>query len=153
LARDRNSVFLKGRLTADAEVKTFDSGNSVAEFRLATSRRVNKGTREKPDWQDEPSYHNVKVWRPSDGLVKALKKGTRLDLENGYIDTRKWTDKEGNNRYTTEITFRSADVDIIDNRGESNGNGNAAAEEESDQPSASASAGAPQPSAGDTIPF
>ena len=100
-----NKVILVGNLGKDPEVKHLESDKSVASFSIATSESyTNKETAEKVD---KTEWHNVVMW---DGLAiiaeKYLKKGSQVYIE-GKLTTRKWQDKDGNDRYTTEILART----------------------------------------------
>lgn len=96
-----NRVQLIGRLGADPTVRYMPSGDPVCSFTLATSERwIDKSTGEK---KQNTEWHNIVIFR---GLAKIageyLKKGSQVYLE-GKIKTRKWQDKDGADRYTTEI--------------------------------------------------
>lgn len=97
-----NKVFIVGRLGKDPEVKTFSNGGRIANFSVATSEEwKSKDTGEK---QSRTEWHNITV--QGDGLVgvveRFLKKGSEVSVV-GKIQTRKWQDKDGQDRYTTEI--------------------------------------------------
>lgn len=98
-----NKVILIGNLGADPEVKTLESGTKVATIRLATTERYKDrdgNTQEKTEW------HNVVLWRGLAEITeKYLKKGRQVFIE-GSLQTRKWTDQSGADRYTTEIVAR-----------------------------------------------
>ncbi|MCB0754929.1 MAG: single-stranded DNA-binding protein [Flavobacteriales bacterium] len=95
-----NKVILVGRLGADPEVRSLESGTKVASIRVATSEKYkdrNGNQVEATEW------HNVVLWRGlADVTEKYLKKGDQVYVE-GRIKTRKWTDKDGNDRYSTDI--------------------------------------------------
>lgn len=107
-----NKVTLIGNLGADPEIKSLTSGSQVANLRLATTekwRDKNSGERkEKTEW------HRIVIW--SEGLVKIadqyLRKGSKLYLE-GKIETRKWTDQAGVEKYSTEIVLKGFDAKLI----------------------------------------
>jgi len=95
-----NKVILVGNLGADPEVKTLESGTKVASIRLATTERYKdkNGTQ-----QENTEWHNVVLWSAlADVTERYLKKGSQVYIE-GRIKTRKWTDKDGNDRYSTDI--------------------------------------------------
>ena len=104
MAGSVNKVILVGNLGADPEVRTLPSGNKVVNLSVATSdnwRDKNTGERkEKTEW------HRVVIF--SEGLVRVaeqyLRKGSKVYLE-GQLQTRKWQDQSGNDRYTTEIVL------------------------------------------------
>lgn len=95
-----NKVILLGRLGADPEVRSLESGVKVSSIRLATTERY----KDKNGVQQESTeWHNVVLWRGlADITEKWLKKGDQVYIE-GRIKTRKWTDKDGIDRYTTDI--------------------------------------------------
>ena len=97
-----NKVILVGSLGADPEVKSFSNGGKIANLRVATSERwTDKSSGER---KEKTEWHNVTL--NGDGLVgvaeRFLKKGSKVYLE-GKLQTRKWADKDGNDRYTTEV--------------------------------------------------
>lgn len=92
-----NLVVLTGRLTADPELKTTQSGISVTSFSIAVDRRYRAGEERQTD------FINVVAWRQSAEFVaKYFKKGNMIGIE-GSIQTRKYTDKNGNNRTAFEV--------------------------------------------------
>ena len=95
-----NKVTLVGHLGKDPEVRHLESGATVASFSLATSENY----KDKSDqWQSLTEWHNIVAWRYlAQSAEKNLKKGSLVYIE-GKISTRKWQDKEGNDRYTTDI--------------------------------------------------
>src|ERR1700755_2712680 len=105
MAGSVNKVILVGNLGADPEVRTLPSGNKVVNLSVATSdnwRDKNTGERkEKTEW------HRVVIF--SEGLAKVaeqyLRKGSKVYLE-GQLQTRKWTDQQGQERYTTEVVLQ-----------------------------------------------
>jgi single-strand DNA-binding protein len=97
-----NQVTIVGRLGKDPEVKTFNNGGRIANFSVATSEEwKSKDTGEK---QSRTEWHNVTI--QGDGLVgvveKYLTKGSEVAII-GKLQTRKWQNKDGNDRYTTEV--------------------------------------------------
>ncbi|QJQ31716.1 single-stranded DNA-binding protein [Sphingomonas lacunae] len=103
MAGSVNKVILVGNLGADPEVKSFQNGGRIANIRIATSEswkdRATGERKERTEW------HNVVI--QSEGLVgvveRFLKKGSKVYIE-GSLRTRKWQDRDGNDRYTTEIS-------------------------------------------------
>ncbi len=92
-----NLVVLTGRLTADPELKTTQSGISVTSFSIAVNRRYRSGEEPQTD------FINIVAWRQSAEFVaKYFKKGSMIGIE-GSIQTRKYTDKNGNNRTAFEV--------------------------------------------------
>lgn len=95
-----NKVMLIGNLGKDPEVKTLDNGAKIATFPLATSENYKdkEGNR-----QTRTEWHNLVLWRGlADIAENYLHKGSQVFVE-GRLSTRKWEDKEGNTRYTTEV--------------------------------------------------
>lgn len=119
MAGSLNKVMLIGNLGADPEIRRLPSGGSVANMRLATSeswRDKNSGERrEKTEW------HSVVVF--NDNLVRVIeqyvKKGSKLYVE-GQLQTRKYQDKSGQDRYSTEVVLQgfSGNLTLLDGRGE-----------------------------------
>ncbi len=104
-----NRVILVGNLGKDPEVRRLENGAAVAKFSVAT----NEGYKDKSgEWQNLTEWHDVVVWRNlAERAERDLKKGSKIYLE-GKLTHRKWQDKEGNNRRTTEVVaamFRSLD--------------------------------------------
>ena len=95
-----NKVLLIGNLGKDPEVRYTTSGTAVAGFSLATSEKFkNKGG----EWEERTEWHNVTLWgRLAEIAGEYLGKGKTVYIE-GRLQTRKWQDKEGKDRYTTEI--------------------------------------------------
>ena len=95
-----NKVILIGNLGKDPEVRYLDSGVAVANFSLATTESYKNKEGERVS---QTEWHNIVLWRGlAEVAEKWLKKGSSVYIE-GKIRNRKWEDKEGNTRYTTEI--------------------------------------------------
>lgn len=95
-----NKVILIGNLGKDPEVRYLDSGVVVANFSLATTENYKNKEGERVSLTE---WHNIVLWRGlAEVAEKWLKKGSSVYIE-GKIRNRKWEDKEGNTRYTTEI--------------------------------------------------
>ncbi len=95
-----NKVILIGNLGKDPEVRYLDSGVAVANFSLATTESYKNKEGERVS---QTEWHNIGLWRGlAEVAEKWLKKGSSVYIE-GKIRSRKWEDKEGNTRYTTEI--------------------------------------------------
>ena len=102
-----NKVILIGNLGRDPEIRTLESGSKVGKFSIAT----NESYRDKSgEWQTLTEWHNIVVWRGlAERAERELKKGTMVYIE-GKLTHRTWQDKDGNERYTTEVvayTLRS----------------------------------------------
>ena len=95
-----NKVLLIGNLGKDPEVRYTASGTAVASFSLATSEKIkNKGG----EWEERTEWHNVTLWgRLAEIAGEYLAKGKTVFIE-GRLQTRKWQDKDGKDRFTTEI--------------------------------------------------
>ena len=97
-----NLVVLTGRLTADPELKTTQSGISVTSFSVAVNRPYRTGEEQQTD------FINVVAWRKTaEFIAKYFKKGNMIGIE-GSIQTRKYTDKNGNNRTAFEVVVNNA---------------------------------------------
>src|SRR3954465_3843817 len=122
MAGSVNKVILVGNLGADPEVRTLPSGNKVVNLRVATSeswRDKNTGERkEKTEW------HRVVIF--NEGLAKVaeqyLKKGAKVYLE-GALQTRKWQDKDGQDKYSTEVVLQgfNSQLTMLDRAGGGSG--------------------------------
>lgn len=108
-----NKVTLIGRLGADPELRYMPKGGAVANIRLATTRRYkNKQSGERVE---DTEWHRVIFFtRLAEIVGEYLRKGSLIYVE-GRIRTQKWQDKEGNDRYTTEIVAGS--MQMLDSRG------------------------------------
>ena len=105
MAGSINKVILIGNLGADPEVRTFQNGGKVCNLRIATSEtwrdKASGERREKTEW------HTVAIFsEPLANLAQQyLRKGSKVYLE-GALETRKWQDQNGNDRYSTEVVLR-----------------------------------------------
>lgn len=118
MAGSVNKVILIGNVGSDPEVRQFQNGGQVASFSLATSETwKDKGTGER---REKTEWHRISVF--SEGLVRVVqnyvKKGSKLYIE-GQLETRKWQDRDGNDRYTTEVVLRGfgGTLTMLDSRG------------------------------------
>lgn len=106
-----NLVVLTGRLTADPELKTTQSGISVTSFSIAVDRRYRAGEEKQTD------FINIVAWRQSAEFVaKHFRKGNMIGIE-GSIQTRKYTDKNGNNKVAFEVIANN--VQFVDKKSDS----------------------------------
>lgn len=95
-----NKVMLIGRLGKDPEVRFTASGTAVCSFSLATGEKFKNKAGE---WEERTEWHNVQLWaRLAEIAGEYLEKGSLVYIE-GRLQTRKWQDKEGADRYTTEV--------------------------------------------------
>lgn len=94
-----NKAILVGNLGADPESRETPSGMTVTNLRIATSERVKKGEQ----WEDHTEWHRVVCFgRTAENAAKFLTKGKQVYIE-GRIRTNKWQDKDGNDKWSTEI--------------------------------------------------
>lgn len=95
-----NKVILVGRLGKDPDVRYTPSGDAVAELSLATSEKYKN---QEGDYVERTEWHRCIVWRQKAEFAKQYLNKGQLVYAEGKLQTRKWQDKNGNNRYTTEI--------------------------------------------------
>jgi single-strand DNA-binding protein len=111
-----NKVILVGNLGADPEARSLNSGGEVVNMRVATSEswKDRDGNR-----QERTEWHNVVIYNENLGRVAKsyLRKGSKVYVE-GQIQTRKWQDQSGNDRYTTEIVLQRfrGELVLLDSR-------------------------------------
>ena len=97
-----NKVILIGNLGADPEIRYTQNGAAVSNFRMATTEKF----KQDDEWQERTEWHRVCAFgRLAEIMAEYLVKGSRVYIE-GKIQTRKWEDRDGNTRYTTEIIAR-----------------------------------------------
>lgn len=124
MAGSVNKVILVGNLGADPEIRRLNSGEPVANLRIATSESWRD--RQSGERKDKTEWHSVVIF--NENLAKVaeqyLKKGAKVYVE-GQLQTRKWTDQNGNERYTTEIVLQKfrGELQMLDSRGEGGGGG------------------------------
>ncbi|GAB5431979.1 MAG: hypothetical protein EpisKO_13490 [Epibacterium sp.] len=124
MAGSLNKVMLIGNLGRDPEVRSFQNGGKVCNLRIATSEtwkdRNTGERREKTEW------HSVAIF--NEGLVRVaeqyLRKGSKVYVE-GQLQTRKWQDQSGQDRYSTEVVLQGfgSTLTMLDGRGEGGGGG------------------------------
>ena len=124
MAGSLNKVMLIGNLGADPEVRSFQNGGKVCNLRIATSETwKDRNTGER---QERTEWHTVAIF--SEGLVNVcenyLRKGSKVYIE-GQLQTRKWQDQNGQDRYSTEVVLRgfNGTLVMLDGRGEGGGGG------------------------------
>ena len=111
-----NKVMLIGNLGKDPEVRYTTSGTAVASFSLATSERFKNKNGE---WEEKTEWHNVTLWaRLAEIAGEYLAKGKTVYIE-GRLQTRKWQDRDGKDRYTTEIVGEK--MQMLSGKGEGGG--------------------------------
>lgn len=109
-----NKVILMGRLTADPEAKQTQSGTAVTSFTLAVDRRYNSGEDKKCDFITVVAWKNT-----AEFICRYFKKGQAM-LVCGELQTRSWTDNNGNKRYATEVV--ASEVTFCEAKRENEGN-------------------------------
>ena len=119
MARGLNKVMLIGNLGADPEVRYTAGGSAIANIRLATAESWRD--KETGDMQERTEWHRVAFFgRLAEIAAEYLKKGSQVYIE-GRIQTRKWNDKDGTERYSTEIVAN--DMQMLGGRGGAGGGG------------------------------
>jgi single-strand DNA-binding protein len=151
MARGVNKVILIGHLGQDPQSRAMPSGKAVVNLRVATSDQWrDKQTGEN---KEATEWHNVVMFdRLAEIAAEYLRKGSQIYVE-GRIRTRKWQDKEGNDRYTTEIVAN--EMNMLGGRGGDRGAGGAPerSRERSPEPAARAEPAGVAESFDDDIPF
>jgi single-strand DNA-binding protein len=124
MAGSVNKVILIGNLGADPEVRTFQNGGKVCNLRIATSENwKDKNTGER---REKTEWHTVAIFQ--EGLVRIaeqyLRKGSKIYIE-GKLQTRKWQDQSGQDRYSTEVVLNGYDgvMTMLDGRNDNQGGG------------------------------
>jgi single-strand DNA-binding protein len=124
MAGDYNRVTLIGRLGKDPEIRSFQNGGLACNFSMATSESwKDKNSGEK---RERTQWHNITVH--SEGLIgvieRFVKKGSKIMVE-GTLENRKWQDKEGNDRWITEVVLRNfgGTILLLDSKASGDGNG------------------------------
>ena len=145
-----NKVCLLGRLGQDPEAITTNAGGKIVKLSIATSEKwKDKGTGEK---RERTEWHNVVIFHEGIGNIaeQYLNKGSQVYIE-GKMQTRKWEDKEGKDRWTTEVVMNNFDAKLVllgggDGGGSQQGGGGAA-------PATAATATSTSNDLDDDIPF
>ncbi|MCL4676503.1 MAG: single-stranded DNA-binding protein [Pararhodobacter sp.] len=122
MAGSVNKVILIGNLGRDPESRSFQNGGKVVNLRIATSEtwrdKASGERRERTEW------HSVAIFNEALGRIaeQYLKKGSTVYIE-GQLETRKWQDQSGNDRYSTEVVLRpySGNLTLLGGRGDSGG--------------------------------
>ncbi|TVQ54407.1 MAG: single-stranded DNA-binding protein [Rhodobacteraceae bacterium] len=124
MAGSVNKVILIGNLGRDPEVRAFQNGGKVCNLRIATSetwKDRNSGER-----KERTEWHSVAIFNEALAGVaeRYLRKGSKVYIE-GQLETRKWTDQSGQERYSTEVVLRPyrGELTMLDGRGEGGGMG------------------------------
>ena len=125
MAGSVNKVILVGNLGADPEIRRLNSGDQIANLRIATSESWRD--RQTGERKDRTEWHSVVIF--NENLAKVaeqyLKKGAKVYIE-GALQTRKWQDQNGNDRYSTEIVLQKfrGELQLLDSRNDGNANSN-----------------------------
>jgi len=142
MAGSVNKVILVGNLGRDPEVRTLQDGTKVANLSVATSESWrDKASGER---RDRTEWHRVVIFndRLADVAERFLKKGSKIYVE-GQLQTRKWTDQSGQERYTTEVVLQRfrGELTMLDGRGGGGGEGSGEGGDYDNGPSGSAKGG------------
>ncbi len=117
MARGINKVILIGHLGQDPEVRALPSGSSIANLRIATTESWKD--KQSGEFKEATEWHTVVLFgRTAEVAAEYLKKGSQVFIE-GRLRTRKWQDKTGNDRYSTEIVGN--DMQMLGSRGQGGG--------------------------------
>ena len=151
MAGSVNKVILIGNLGRDPEIRSFQNGGRVASFSIATSENwKDKTSGEK---KERTEWHRISVL--NDKLVEIVeryvKKGSKLYIE-GQLETRKWTDKDGQEKYTTEVVLRPyrGEITMLDSKG---GGGSISSSASEEAAFSGSSSGGSSADLDDSIPF
>jgi single-strand DNA-binding protein len=132
MARGINKVILIGHLGQDPEVRALPSGSSIANLRIATTESWKD--KQSGEFKEQTEWHTVVLFgRTAEVAAEYLKKGSQVFIE-GRLRTRKWQDKTGNDRYSTEIVGN--DMQMLGGRGQGGGGQGAGAGEGGRRPAA-----------------
>ncbi len=154
MAGSVNKVILVGNLGRDPEVRTFQNGGKVVNLRIATSER----------WRDKQSgenrerteWHSVAIFNENLGRIaeQYLRKGSTVYIE-GQLETRKWQDQSGQDRYTTEIVLRQfrGELTLLGGRGDGGGGGGGYDQDRGGDSFGDQGRGGPAGNLDDEIPF
>jgi single-strand DNA-binding protein len=149
MAGSVNKVILVGNLGRDPEVRSFPNGGKVVNLRVATSE--NWRDKQSGERKERTEWHSVAIY--NDNLARIaeqyLRKGSKVYLE-GQLETRKWQDQSGQDRYSTEVSLRfNGQMTLLDGRSEGSGS------YDQDRGSAGGGGESRSPAAGldDEIPF
>ena len=122
MAGSVNKVILVGNLGRDPEIRRLNSGDPVCNLSLATSESWKD--RQSGERKERTEWHRVVIFNPNlcDVAEKYLKKGSKIYLE-GQLQTRKWQDQSGQDKYSTEVVVQRfrGDLQMLDSRGEGGG--------------------------------
>jgi single-strand DNA-binding protein len=154
MAGSVNKVILIGNLGRDPEVRSFPSGGKVVNLRIATSE----------SWRDKQSgerkerteWHSVAIYNENLGRIaeQYLRKGSKVYIE-GQLETRKWQDQSGADRYSTEVALRQfrGELTLLDGRGEGGAGAGGGGGYDQDRGGFDEGRGGPAGQIDDEIPF
>ena len=152
MAGSVNKVIIVGNLARDPEVRSFQNGNKVCNLRVATSESwKDRGTGER---REKAEFHSVAVF--SEGIIRVaeqyLRKGSTVYIE-GQLQTRKWQDQNGQDRYSTEIVLQGFNGTLTMLGGKSDNGGNSGGYDSGNQGGGYGQGGAPAGGLEDDLPF
>ena len=151
MARGINKVILVGNLGQDPETRTTPGGTTVTNIRIATTDSwTDKASGEK---KEQTEWHTVVMWnRLGEIAAEYLKKGSQVYIE-GRLQTRKWQDKQGADRYSTEVV--ASDMQMLGGRGGGAGGGGTQETRDTREPreSGGGRGNAPAPAGGSSAEF
>lgn len=156
MAGSVNKVILIGNLGRDPEVRTFQNGGKVCNLRIATSE--NWKDRNTGERREKTEWHSVAIFAEPLARVaeQYLRKGSKVYIE-GQLETRKWQDQNGQDRYSTEVVLRPyrSELTMLDGRGEGGGygGGQSGGDYGDPGPQSGGGGGAPARDLDDEIPF
>ncbi|MCC7488609.1 MAG: single-stranded DNA-binding protein [Gammaproteobacteria bacterium] len=149
MARGINKVILIGNLGQDPETKYMPSGSAVTNLRIATSEVFKD--KETGQQQERTEWHSVAMFgRLAEIAGEYLRKGSQVYIE-GRLRTRKWQDKQGQDRYSTEIVAN--EMQMLGGKGGGMGGGMEPGAEPRERPASRARAAEPAAELDDDIPF
>lgn len=123
MAGSVNKVILIGNLGKDPEARSMGSGGEVVSFSIATSESWND--KQSGEKREKTEWHNIVIFNENLGRIakQYLRKGSSVYVE-GQLQTRKWTDKDNNDRYTTEVVLQRfrGELTLLGGRGDGGGN-------------------------------
>ena len=157
MAGSVNKVILIGNLGRDPEVRSFQNGGKVVNLRIATSERWRD--RNTGENKERTEWHSVAIFNENLGRIaeQYLRKGSKVYIE-GQLETRKWQDQSGQDRYTTEVVLRPfrSELTLLDGRGEGGSSYGGGAEYDQDRGGSGSFGGGDRGPSGaldDEIPF
>jgi single-strand DNA-binding protein len=150
MSRGVNKVILIGHLGADPESRQTPGGTTVTNLRLATSEQWKD--KQSGEMKEQTEWHGIVLWnRLGEIAAQYLKKGAHVYIE-GKLQTRKWQDKQGVDRYTTEIV--ASEMQMLGGKGDGNRSAAPSSDARADQPAgAQSQRGAAPADFDDEIPF